>query len=390
MASEREYPADLPPPDIALVIVAAGSARRFGADKLQEPLVGGTVLEWAVRSVRAPFPSAPAILVVHPAQVDEMTSAWAPRGVKVVAGGVRRQDSVRNGVQAADLGSDGVVLIHDGARPFVPADDVRAVQEAARRSGAAVLVAPIPDTVKRVDADGLVTETVPRKGLARALTPQGFRKGVLSGAWELIGEAEWTDEAALVESVGGKVEAVNADARNVKVTTRRDLELLSTAFPRRVRVGQGVDVHPFGAGRAMWLCGVELPGETGLAGHSDADVALHAVTDAILGACAAGDIGVHFPPSDSQWKGAASTVFVAHAVGIAAARGMRVVHCDLTILAERPHIGPHREAMRSRLSELLGLGLDDVGLKATTCEGLGFVGRSEGVVALAMVTLEQS
>ncbi|HNX50815.1 MAG TPA: 2-C-methyl-D-erythritol 2,4-cyclodiphosphate synthase [Thermoanaerobaculaceae bacterium] len=390
MASERENPGDVQSSDIALVIVAAGCARRFGADKLQEPLAGATVLEWAVKSVRAPFPSASAILVVHPARVDEMASAWALRGVKVVAGGARRQDSVRNGVQAADVGSNGVVLIHDGARPFVPADDVRAVEEAARRSGAALLVAPIPDTVKRIDADGLVAETVPRSGLARALTPQGFRTGVLRRAWELAGEAEWTDEAALVESVGGKVEAVNADARNVKVTKRGDLELLSAAFPRRVRVGQGVDVHPFAAGRAMWLCGVELPGETGLAGHSDADVALHAVTDAILGACAAGDIGVHFPPSESRWKGAASTVFVAHAVGIAAERGMRVVHCDLTILAERPRLGPHREAMSSRLAELLGLGLDDVGLKATTCEGLGFVGRCEGIVALAMVTLEQS
>lgn len=377
-------------PDVALVIVAAGSARRFGADKLQQPLAGATVLEWAVRAVRAAFPSAPTVLVVHPERVGEMTASFAPRGVVVVAGGARRQDSVRNGAEAAGLGHDGVVLVHDGARPFVPVGDVRAVAEAARRSGAALPVVPIPDTVKRVGADGLVEETVPRHGLARALTPQGFRMEVLRRAWEVAGDAEWTDEAALVESTGGRVEAVTADARNIKVTRPEDLELLAAAFPRRVRVGQGVDVHPFAAGRAMWLCGVELPGEIGLAGHSDADVALHAVTDAILGACAAGDIGVHFPPSDPRWKGAASAVFVARAVQLAVERGMRVTHCDLTLLAEQPRIGPHRESMRTRLAELLGLSLDDVGLKATTCEGLGFVGRREGVVAMAMVTLEQA
>jgi 2-C-methyl-D-erythritol 4-phosphate cytidylyltransferase/2-C-methyl-D-erythritol 2,4-cyclodiphosphate synthase len=377
-------------PDLALVIVAAGSARRFGADKLAQPLAGTSVLEWAVGSVRAAFPSAPTVLVVHPERVGEMASSFAPRGVTVVAGGARRQDSVRNGAEAVGLGDGGVVLIHDGARPFVPAADVRAVAEAARRRGAALLVAPIPDTVKRVGAGSLVDETVPRDGLARALTPQGFRLSVLRRAWAVAGDAEWTDEAALVESIGGKVEAVTGDARNVKVTRREDLELLAAAFPRRVRVGQGVDVHPFEAGRAMWLCGVELPGEIGLAGHSDADVALHAVTDAILGACAAGDIGVHFPPSDSRWKGAASEVFVAHAVRLAAERGMHVTHCDLTLLAEQPRIGPHREAMRARLAALLDLGVDEVGLKATTCEGLGFVGRREGVVAMATVTLEQA
>jgi 2-C-methyl-D-erythritol 4-phosphate cytidylyltransferase / 2-C-methyl-D-erythritol 2,4-cyclodiphosphate synthase len=381
---------DVTAPEIALVIVAAGSARRFGADKLKQPLAGATVLEWGVRAVRAAFPSAPAVLVAHPDRVGELMASFAPRGIAVVPGGLRRQDSVRKGTEATGLHDDGVVLIHDGARPFVPAGDVRAVADAARRSGAALLVAPIPDTVKRVGTDGLVEETVPRRGLARALTPQGFRLEVLRRAWAAAGDAEWTDEAALVESIGGRVEAVTGDARNIKVTQPEDLDLLSAAFPRRVRVGQGVDVHPFAAGRAMWLCGVELPGEIGLAGHSDADVALHAVTDAILGACAAGDIGVHFPPSDPRWKGSASALFVAHAVRLAAERGMRVTHCDLTLLAEQPRISPHREAMRARLAELLDLGPEDVGLKATTCEGLGFVGRREGVVAMAMVTLEQA
>lgn len=376
--------------DPALVVVAAGSSRRFGTDKLAQPLAGATVLEWAVRSLRAAFPSAPVVLVVHRERVAELGDVWASRGVRVVAGGERRQDSVRRGVDATGAGDDAVVLIHDGARPFVPLADVRALAEAALRTGAALLVAPIPDTVKRVGGDGRVEATVPRQGLARALTPQGFRVGVLRRAWAAAPEGEWTDEAALVETTGGRVEAVTGDARNVKVTRPEDLELVAGVFPRRVRVGQGVDVHPFAEGRTMWLCGVELPGETGLAGHSDADAALHAVTDAILGACGAGDIGQHFPPSDERWRGVSSAVFVRHAVELAAARGWRVAHCDLSILAERPRIGPHREAMRARLAELLAVPEGDIGLKATTCEGMGFVGRREGLVAMAVVTLESA
>lgn len=376
--------------DLVLVVVAAGSSRRFGTDKLAQPLAGATVLEWAVRSVRAPFPASPVVLVVPPGRVAELAEVWAPRGVRVAAGGERRQDSVRRGVEASGAGDDAVVLIHDGARPYVPEADVRAVAEAARRVGAAVLVAPIADTVKRVGADSAVEATVPRQGLVRALTPQGFRVGVLRQAWAAAPDADWTDEAALIEATGGRVEAVAGDARNVKVTRPEDLEFVAGVFSRRVRVGQGVDVHPFAEGRPMWLCGVELPGETGLAGHSDADAALHAVTDAILGACGEGDIGQHFPPSDERWRGASSAVFVQRAVELAAARGWRVAHCDLSILAERPRIGPYREAMKMRLAELLALSERDIGLKATTCEQLGFVGRREGLVAMAVVTLESA
>jgi 2-C-methyl-D-erythritol 4-phosphate cytidylyltransferase/2-C-methyl-D-erythritol 2,4-cyclodiphosphate synthase len=182
--------------------------------------------------------------------------------------------------------------------------------------------------------------------------------------------------------------AVTGDPRNVKVTHPRDLETVSGVLPGRVRVGQGVDVHPFAPGRPLWLCGVELSGEAGLAGHSDADVALHAVTDAVLGACGAGDIGEHFPPSEERWRDAPSEVFVRHALGVAADRGWRVTSCDLTLVAEAPRIAPHRPAMRARLAELLGLAVEQVNLKATTCEGMGFVGRGEGIVALSVVTLE--
>jgi 2-C-methyl-D-erythritol 4-phosphate cytidylyltransferase/2-C-methyl-D-erythritol 2,4-cyclodiphosphate synthase len=372
---------------VAIVVVAAGSSSRFGADKLAVSLGGRTVLERAVASVRAPFPTAPAVLVVRSDGLATESSRWREQGVRVVAGGPRRQDSVRLGCEALDDAGAAVVLIHDGARPFVPAEDVRAVAAAAAATGAALLVAPVVDTIKRV-AGGNVSATVPRDDLARALTPQGFRRDVLRRAWALAGAGEWTDEAALVEAAGGTVAAVPGDPRNVKVTRPQDLDALRGVFPRRIRVGQGVDVHPFAAGRPLWLCGVEVASETGLGGHSDADAPLHAVTDAILGAVGEGDIGDHFPPSDERWRGASSDLFVRHAVSLAAATGAVVAHCDVTILAEQPRIAPHRQAMRARLASLLGLDPANVSVKATTCEGLGFVGRREGLVAMAVVTIE--
>jgi 2-C-methyl-D-erythritol 4-phosphate cytidylyltransferase/2-C-methyl-D-erythritol 2,4-cyclodiphosphate synthase len=372
---------------VAIVVVAAGSSSRYGGDKLAVRLGGRSVLERAVESVRAPFPAAPAVLVVRPGDAAAAAERWRAAGVRVVAGGPRRQDSVRSGCDALDIPDSAVVLIHDGARPFVPGADVRAVAAAAARAGAAVLVAPVVDTIKRV-AGGAVSATVPRDGLARALTPQGFRRGVLRRAWALAGAGEWTDEAALVETAGGEVAAVPGDPRNVKVTRPQDVDALRGVYPRRTRIGQGVDVHQFAAGRPLWLCGVEIPSEVGLAGHSDADAPLHAVADAILGAVGAGDIGEHFPPSDERWRGAASEVFVRHAVALAAAAGAAATHCDVTILAEQPRIAPHRQAMRDRLAALLGVDPAEVSVKATTCEGLGFVGRREGLVAMAVVTLE--
>ena len=261
---------------IAIIVVAAGSSTRFGKDKLSVQISGHSVLERAVASVRAAFPDAPAVLVVRADQVDAAQNHWQPLGVRVVAGGAHRQDSVKRGFAALEPADDTVILIHDAARPFVPVADVLRVAAAAAESGAALLAAPLVDTVKRLRSDGSVETTVPRERLARALTPQAFRAGVLRRAWEAVGEGIWSDEAALVERLGGTVMAVTGDPRNVKVTHPEDLETVSGVFPSRVRVGQGVDVHPFAPGRPLWLCGVELPGETGLAGHSDADVALHA------------------------------------------------------------------------------------------------------------------
>ncbi|MBZ5588810.1 MAG: 2-C-methyl-D-erythritol 2,4-cyclodiphosphate synthase [Acidobacteriia bacterium] len=377
-------------PDVALIVVAAGSSTRFGTDKLGVQIAGRSVLERAVTAVRAPFPDAPLVLVVRGDQVEQARARWEGLGVLVTAGGEHRQDSVKHGFTALNPGDDTVVLIHDGARPFVPREDVVRVTAAAAETGAALLVAPVVETVKRLRADGTVESTVPREKLARALTPQAFRAGVLRSAWEAAGDTFWTDEAALVERQGGTVVAVPGDSRNVKVTHPDDLALVAGVIPKRTRVGQGIDVHPFAADRPLWLCGIQLPGETGLAGHSDADAGLHAVTDAILGACGCGDIGEHFPPSEDRWRDAPSELFVRHALSLAAGRGWRVAGCDLTLIADFPRIAPHRGAMRARVAELLGLAPDDVNIKATTCEGMGFVGRKEGVVAFALVTLEPS
>jgi 2-C-methyl-D-erythritol 4-phosphate cytidylyltransferase / 2-C-methyl-D-erythritol 2,4-cyclodiphosphate synthase len=375
--------------DTVVVVVAAGSSARFGEDKLAVPLGGRTVLERALASVRAPLPDAPVCLVVRADHVEAARARWQAEGVRVVAGGAHRQDSVRLGVEALAPADDAVVLIHDGARPFVPAEDVLRVADAARRHGAALLVAPIVDTIKRLRVDETVDATVPRERLARALTPQAFRARVLRDAWAHASDEHWTDEAALIERQGGEVKAVAGDARNVKMTHPSDLAIASGVLGRKPRVGHGVDVHPFAPGRVLWLCGVKFPGEAGLAGHSDADAALHAVTDAILGACGAGDIGEHFPPGDARWQDAPSEGFVRHALALAAERGLRIVNCDLSLLLEKPRIGPHREAMCARLAEILGLPPGQVNVKATTCEGLGFIGRGEGVMAQAVVMLEQ-
>jgi 2-C-methyl-D-erythritol 4-phosphate cytidylyltransferase / 2-C-methyl-D-erythritol 2,4-cyclodiphosphate synthase len=377
-------------PDVAIIVVAAGSSSRFGRDKLGVRVGGRPVLDRAVAAVRAAFPNAPAVLVVRPEQLEGAAQRWREQGVRVVAGGRHRQDSVRNGFLALQPPDGTVVIIHDAARPFVPPGDVARVVAAAAEHGAALLAAPVVDTVKRLHHDGSVETTVPREGLARALTPQAFRAGVLRRAWDGAGEGVWSDEAALVERVGGRVMAVAGDPRNVKVTQPDDLEVVSGVIANHIRVGQGMDVHPFAPGRPLWLCGVELPGETGLAGHSDADVALHAVTDAVLGGCGAGDIGEHFPPSDERWRNAPSEMFVRHAVGLAGERGWRPSGCDLTLLAEAPRIAPHRLAMREKVAQLLGLAVEQVNVKATTCEGMGFVGRREGMVAFALVTLEPS
>lgn len=372
-------------PNLGIVVVAAGASRRFGCAKLSLVVAGKTVLEHAVTCLRQAYPQAPLVVVVR----REELPSWQSRFpyAQVVAGGDFRQDSVRRGVEALKLPPQGLVVIHDGARPFVPVRDVQAVVAAAQEVGAAILVAPVADTVKEVDKQGLVVATVPRERLVRSLTPQVFRRNLLEEAWQRAERRTWTDEAALLESLGYPVKTVLGDPANVKVTYPEDLKLLQGLFPPSFRVGQGIDVHPFAPGRKLMLAGVEIPWELGLAGHSDADVVLHAVTDALLGACGAGDIGEHFPPTDPRWAGASSDVFVRFALKQVAQAGWELTHCDVTVLLEKPRLSPYRQAMVENLAALLGLTPSAVNLKATTTEGMGFVGRREGVVALAVVSL---
>lgn len=373
---------------LGLVVVAAGSSRRFGSDKLSVRLGGRTVLQRAVGCLRVAFAQAPLVVVARAGEEEARArelSAWEVQAV--VPGGVHRQDSVRAGVEALSLDDEALVLIHDGARPFVPPEDVRRVVAAAQEGGAAVLAAPVSDTVKEVDPSGHVLRTLPRERLVRSLTPQVFRVGLLRMAWKQEKTALWTDEASALESLGVEVRTVPGDPRNLKVTRPEDLALLRGIFPPNVRVGQGLDVHPLVEGRPLVLAGVGIPHPRGLDGHSDADVVLHAVTDAVLGACGSGDIGQHFPPSDPRWAGAPSRVFVEFAVARARELGLSVANCDVTILAEQPRVAPFREAMRENLASLLGVVPAAVNIKATTFEQLGFVGRGEGVAALAVVLL---
>jgi 2-C-methyl-D-erythritol 4-phosphate cytidylyltransferase/2-C-methyl-D-erythritol 2,4-cyclodiphosphate synthase len=280
------------------------------------------------------------------------------------------------------------VLIHDGARPFVGDAVIGRVLDALGSADGAIAALPITDTLKR-GADGRVTGTVARAGLWRAQTPQGFRFAEILAAHRNAVGQELTDDAAVAERAGLAVALVEGAPENIKVTTQEDLVRAERwiADATETRVGQGFDVHRFGPGNQVMLCGIAIPHDAGLLGHSDADVGLHALTDAILGALGAGDIGQHFPPSDARWKDAESRVFLRHAGSLVAAAGGRIRHLDVTVICERPKIGPYRAAMAACIAEALGIDAGRVSVKATTTEGLGFTGRGEGIAAQAIATL---
>jgi 2-C-methyl-D-erythritol 4-phosphate cytidylyltransferase/2-C-methyl-D-erythritol 2,4-cyclodiphosphate synthase len=306
-----------------------------------------------------------------------------------VSGGPNRQDSVRNGLESlADLHPDHV-LIHDAARPFVsPAIIDRTLAALADAPGAIVAI-PVTDTLKRAE-DGQVGETVDRSGLWRAQTPQAFRFAEILAAHRAARGAAMTDDAAVAEAARLPMKLVMGADDNFKITTAEDLqraERLLAPAASEFRTGTGYDVHRFAAGDGVTLCGIRIAHDQALEGHSDADVGLHALTDAILGAIGAGDIGSHFPPSDRQWRGVDSAKFVEHAAGLVAAKGGRITHVDVTLICERPKIAPHRAAMVSRIAGILHLAEDRVSVKATTTEGLGFTGRREGIAAQAVATV---
>ncbi len=326
------------------------------------------------------------LCVVIPVGAEELAEGML-RGLEpylVVTGGATRQLSVRAGLEALEPHDPAAVLIHDAARPNCPPEVVGRLVEALRKAPAAIPVLPVIDSM--IETDGHVMRAkADREQLRRVQTPQAFSFRLILAAhrcWQ--GEPDAGDDAQVAQAAGYEVALVEGDERLRKLTFAEDF--LDQTIPA-IRTGTGFDVHRLEAGEELWLCGILIPHHKGLAGHSDADVALHAVVDAVLGAAGAGDIGLHFPPSDPQWRGAPSARFVEHAVALAAEAGYRVGNVDLTIICEAPKVGPYRDAMREQLAQLLGTGLEAVNIKATTTERLGFTGRGEGIAAQAVATL---
>ncbi|EYD73556.1 2-C-methyl-D-erythritol 4-phosphate cytidylyltransferase [Rubellimicrobium mesophilum DSM 19309] len=369
---------------VAGIIVAGGRGTRFGgAPKQWRELAGRSVADHAVRALdRAGL--SPLVLVHHPDDAEQ--AAHAHPGLILAPGGATRAESVRAGLEALAADPPDLVLIHDAARPCVTPTLVARVVEALSRHDGAAPALPVTDALWRGAA--AVQGTQPREGLWRAQTPQGFRFGpILAAHRGHPGSA--ADDVEVARDAGLTVAIVPGEEDNLKVTHPGDLERAARILGDRmdVRTGHGYDVHAFGPGDHVMLCGVRVPHSQGVVAHSDGDVGLHALTDAILGALADGDIGQHFPPSDPRWKGAASHQFLRHAKSLADEAGFRVTHVDVTLVCESPKVGPHAPAMRATIAEALGLSPDRVSVKATTSERLGFTGRREGIAALATATL---
>ncbi len=370
---------------IAAILVAAGSGSRFGSDIPKQflSLAGQPVIRHAYRRLAE---HATLLQAVGDAGSIGTALAGLPL-LPVVAGGATRQDSVRAGLEALVPHAPDVVLVHDAARPYFPPSTIPDLVTALRDHPGAIPAAPVADTLKRAE-HGMIRATVPRDGLFRAQTPQAFRFPDLLAAHRsgLIGA---TDDASLMEAAGQPVALVSGSEDNIKLTYQDDLPRLERLMTLMMipRVGTGFDVHRLTEGRKLFLCGVEVPHDRGLDGHSDADVGIHALCDAIYGALADGDIGRHFPPSEAAWKDADSACFLVHAAERVAARGGRIANVDVTLICERPRIAPHAGAMRDRLAALMGVQPDQVSVKATTTEKLGFTGRGEGIAAQAAATI---
>lgn len=379
--------------NVAALIVAAGRGSRAGpgAPKQYRQLAGEPVLRRTL-GVFAAHPLVSSVMaVIHEGDREAygLASADMPKLLPPCIGGATRQASVRAGLERLAATPPDYVLIHDGARPLVSARLVAdCISALAERAGALAALA-VTDTIRRATAEGLAGETIDRAGLWRAQTPQAFRFGAILDAHRRASSDDYTDDVAVAAAAGLDVAMVEGDEDNIKITSAEDLKRAERIILRGgdVRTGTGFDVHRFGPGDHVWLCGVKVPHAFGLVGHSDADAGLHAITDAILGAIGAGDIGQHFPPSDPKWKGAPSDIFLAHAAALAREAGARISNVDLTLICEQPKIGPHVIAMRKRIADILSLDMARVSVKATTTEGLGFTGRGEGIAAQALATL---
>ena len=388
---------------VAALIVAAGrGARAAGGDAPPKQYcpIGGVPMIARTIAAFAAHPRVDDILVViHPDDETLYQAASQPfsgRLRKPIAGGARRQDSVRAGLEALASAAPSSVLIHDAARPFVPAELIDRVIDSLGTHQGALPALPVTDSIKRAE-QGRVTGTVERDRLWQAQTPQGFKFDAILAAHRAAAREpgrDFTDDSGVAEWFGLEIALVEGAASNRKLTTAEDLRIADALLqkkdargPGTIRVASGYDVHAFGPGDAVTLCGVSIPHPKKLVGHSDADVGLHALTDALLGTIAEGDIGVHFPPSDARWRGAASELFLKHAAAKVEQRGGTIVHVDVTLLCEAPRIGPYRDQMRGRIAAMLGLEVSQVSIKATTNEGLGFIGRGEGIAAMATATV---
>ncbi|MGH7049994.1 MAG: 2-C-methyl-D-erythritol 4-phosphate cytidylyltransferase [Acetobacteraceae bacterium] len=382
---------------IAALLLAAGTGSRFGAVTPKQflPLLGRPVIRHAAEALAAHVAF---LQPVGAAAPIDAALAGLPH-LPAVPGGATRQVSVRAGLEALAPHAPAIVLVHDAARPQIPPGTIPALLAALEKAPGAIPALAVTDTLKRSGPTGAIEETVPRAGLWRAQTPQAFHFETLLRLHRAAGNNGATDDAALLEAAGLAVALVAGSEDNIKITIPDDLSRLtrllapilvpSALVPSGLvpRTGLGFDVHAFAPNRRLVLCGVEIPHDLGLAGHSDADVGIHALCDAIYGALAEGDIGRHFPPSEAAWKNADSARFLTHAAARISARGGLLGNADLTLICERPKIAPHATAMATRLAALLGVAPDRISVKATTTERLGFTGRSEGIAAQALATV---
>jgi 2-C-methyl-D-erythritol 4-phosphate cytidylyltransferase/2-C-methyl-D-erythritol 2,4-cyclodiphosphate synthase len=377
-----------PLPPFAAIVVAAGKGLRVGGDvpKQFRHWRGQPLVRHSVEALLAAGADPLVVVIGEGAQADaeEALAGLAPS--RFATGGATRQDSVRNGLEALAADAPERVLIHDAARPDLPRAVIARLLAALGAQPGAIPVLPVVDSLAVAGDDGVMAGAAKRETLRRVQTPQAFRfDAILAAHRAWAGATDAGDDAQVLAASSGSVALVDGDECLKKITFAEDF-VTSTALPP-FRIGQGYDVHRLEAGEELWLCGVQIPHDKGLAGHSDADVALHAITDAVLGAIGDGDIGTHFPPSDPQWRGARSAQFLAHAVKLARAAGYEIGNVDLTLICEAPKIGPHRPAMRAAVAQIMGTAERAVSIKATTTEKLGFTGRGEGIAAQAIVAL---
>ena len=380
--------------EFSAIIVAGGSGQRagLGPAKQWRQVGGQPVLRWSVAAMLQAGAKPLIVVIPKGTEAEAKAALTGLDGWQSVIGGARRTDSVRAGLDALKASPDTIasILIHDAARPFVTAKHIGALLARLSEAEGAVPTLAMADSLKRQDADGHLTAAA-RDGLYHVQTPQAFQFEALVKAYDALPlHDEMTDDAGVLEAAGGWVLSVPGDPMLFKLTYPEDFMMAETlaATRRAVRTGQGIDAHRFGLGQELWLCGVKIDHERGLIGHSDADAGLHALTDAILGAIGEGDIGDHFPPTDPQWRGVASEVFLRHAANLVQAKGGVIINVDLTLICERPKIKPHRQAMRERVAEILDLPVERVSIKATTTEKMGFTGREEGLAAQAIASID--